>query len=351
MAGVDFFGTFPALHPGWLMFIYIVVPWIPILIGVNYVSKETHWRGGRVYSFCCNLVLFLYRFAPIMVVALLFLSTIMLINQASYAYRHLSLNRNPSYFLSVDLPSFDILKAINSVTVDNSYNQITALAQGGSRRLQASMAVDTTLTLTYHTSDFTNLATSSFFTQMCQTELAILKDNTTCINKNRYDSLLPQFYRLPQSCTPVKSPVADQLTPILSRTKNSRFVQQPLDTTNPETAIVSTYFDIGTCADTFSPSEFSDYLQRYVSAASGGGDLHITYTSASLNRDDVDNAIKDAGYYLMVAGIVCAVILFLFQRGIIMSLVTMFCFFFSLINAAAFLSLLDFEFFSFLNAG
>lgn len=347
MASVDFFGTFPALHPGWLMLIYIVAPWIPIVLGVKWVAKETHWRGGRVYSFCCNLVLFLYRYAPMMVVALLFLSSIMLINQASYAYRNLSLNRNPGYFLSVDQSSFNILSAINSVTVANSYNQITLLSQGigGRRRLQASMPVDTTLTLTYHTGDFSNVVTSDLMQQICETEVAILRDNTTCINKNRYDSVIPQLYKT-QSCVPLKVPLSSQF-PLLGLTRNSRFVQDSVDVGNPASSVLITYFDIGTCSETYDPKEFSDYLQKYVS----GSEVHVTFTSEPLNRQDVDDVIDDAGYYLMVSAIVCTIILILFQRGLVMALVTMFCFFFSLINAASFTALLSYSYFSILNAG
>ena len=344
----NFFETFPALHPGWTLFVYVLLPWIPIVVGVYSIQHEHKWRGGPIYSFLCNLTVFVYRFAPIIVLANLFWSGIIMVNQAAYAYRHMDWHRNPSYFLSVDLPSFNNLQAINYATIQDSFNAITALSSGR-RRLQLE-PVDTTLTLTYHTKTFENLVDAKRLKQICQTELNILKassGNDSCIDVSRYSSVLPSYFQMnlaAATCTQTSTAYAN-----LARMDNSLFVQDYIDPQAPETPVLLSFFDLGACRHKYTPREFSRYLQKFV--PTNATDLVVTYTTPSLNQQAVEDLTTDAGRLLTVTVIVCYVVLAVWLRGLVMPLVTMFGFFFALVNAAAFLPVMDFTGFSVLNLG
>jgi hypothetical protein len=388
---VDFFGTFPALHPGWLLLIYVVVPLVIVVPGVQLVSSEAKWRGSKIYSFFCNLTLFLYRFAPVVAVATLLWSAIILVNQASYTYRNVSLNKNPSYYLSVDLPAWDTLAAINYVTTDNSYNAVNAQkgtvdrrrrrrlfedkteeeeektsfysfffpassSEEGQHRSLQEIQVDTTLTLAYHTEGFDNVLTTTTLQHICETELNIVKaSNTTClgsISHTNYHTIMDQLYQK-GTCTPLKTPFSASF-PIFSYEDNSRYVSDDVVSTStitpssltPSSSIILSYFDIGSCVN-MNPSDFSDMLNSYVATNS---DLIVTYSSESINKIAVaDDIMNNSGYYLIASSLVCYVLLVFFLRGLLLPLIVFFSFFFAVINDASFISLLNMKYFSIYN--
>jgi uncharacterized membrane protein YgcG len=350
----DFFGSFPALHPGWTILIYVIVPWIPLLIGANSIKEETKWRGGRIYSFLCNFAGFLYRFAAIVAIAMLLWTGVIMVNQASYAFRYMDWNKDPSYFLTVDLSSFHKVSAIYYSMSDNSYNAINSLANEHNRRkrrgrrLQTDEQTGTSLTLTYHTNDFTDLISATTLQLICQTEVNLLKaGNSSCIDTTTYHSILPKIYRMP-GCTAITSPISSTFFQF-GLADNSMFVADSTDVRQPASPVLLSYFDIGSCNDVYTPSEFQDHLRSFLPATPEAEQLLITHTTEGMNRQEVEETTDNAGFLMMLSILVCYVLLLVFLRGPVMALITIFCFFFSVINAAAFLPLLGFDYFSIFN--
>jgi hypothetical protein len=349
----DFFGSFPALHPGWTILIYVIVPWIPLLIGANSIKEETKWRGGRIYSFLCNFAGFLYRFAAIVAIAMLLWTGVIMVNQASYAFRYMDWNKDPSYFLTVDLSSFHKVSAIYYSMSDNSYNAINSLANEHNRRkrrrrLQTDEQTGTSLTLTYHTNDFTDLISATTLQLICQTEVNLLKaGNSSCIDTTTYHSILPKIYRMP-GCTAITSPISSTFFQF-GLADNSMFVADNTDVRQPASPVLLSYFDIGTCNDVYTPAEFEDHLRSFLPATPEAEQLLITHTTEGMNRQEVEEATDNAGFLMMLSILVCYVLLLVFLRGPVMAMITIFCFFFSVINAAAFLPLVGFDYFSTFN--
>ena len=330
------------IHSGWAILIYVVVPWFPIIIGVRHLAKTTHWRGGSFYVFLCNFMLFLYKFAPFVSLGMFLWTCVMILVQGSYLYTHMTYQKSLEYYLRVNLPQYEYIQALSSAATQYSFNTAMAVKEEvalARRRLQMEAAVQSTLSLVYQDRDLvSNVIDPTILQLICESERDILS-NVTCIDDRRKDTFLTQIF---DTSTCVMQASLDEVKEYLANTDNTRFVQDNVNVHNVTSAILISYFDIGTCGETYTPKEFSNAIDAYTSNL-----LTVTYVNHEMERDDFYDVIGvNLLYYGILGCIIAFILLIIGLRGIFVSIIVFFSSFFAAINAAAMLPLLDYHYYS-----
>lgn len=337
VSGSNFGGVNSAI----VCLIYVIVPLFPITITMHSISSRYSWNGGRMYSLLCNFLVVLYRFAPIIAVGNLLWTILIMFNQGSYAYNKLTWQKDISYYFKVNLPDFDMMDSYYSAAALNSYNGIQGYlsSQSGSRRyLQSAEGI--TVTVAYHLDDWSNLLDSSTaLKNICLTEKNLLSDADSCINTKNYQSIIPQLFNL-VDCSPLYSSLSSK-SYIFGLSDNERYVADNTQQTSPESPVILSYFNYGSCLTELSSSQFEAKLGNYTV-----NNIISTYTVSQYNGDDFKEFSFNAAHYTLISAYVCAVVLAIGLRGIIIPIVVMFCFLFSIVNAASLLALTSYTNFS-----
>lgn len=338
--------TYPSFNSAWALFVYVVIPFFPIFLGVHSVSRTSNWRGSKFVSWVKNFVKFLYRFAPLVAVGNLFWLAVLSINQGSYIYANLSWERDVSYYTNVNLPYFSMLEAYYSAVTESSYNSViyastSSIPDRRHRQLQGSQ-VGSILTLAYHTVDFDDLlnTNTTFLQQVCYVEQDLLSKESDCFDRSAYSSIIPQFFT--SSCV-LKQALTTTVKSRFGLAVNSRYVADNTPEDDPSTPVIFSYFQTNPCQGN-SASEFLNLLNSY-----GNDTIYVTYTDDTLNDEAFALLTYNSLQYLVGSGGIAFVLLVFGARGIYIPILTFVCVLFACLNAAALLPLLGYGQFSVMN--
>ncbi|RYH05838.1 hypothetical protein EON65_43685, partial [archaeon] len=333
---------YPSVNSAWTLFTYVIVPWFPIFFGVYKAKKETKWRGSKTYRFFCNLAFVFYRYAPIFAIGQFAWSCILMVNQASYAYSNLKVAYDMAYYSQVDSYDFTALSAINNLAALNSINALNVDYGADKltrRRLQLS-ALDSSFTVSYHTEKWENMITEENLRDICYTERRLLNATSLCFNTTYYESIIPSIFT--KSCT-YKQPF-QEVRSLFGRTDNTPYVTDFINPTEPTSPVLLSYFSQGTCRENDPNNLHTDMNNLAVNRTM------ITITSTDVNENYLKDIAGNTMYYLLASLLVCFLILIVGTRGVVVSMMTVCCIFFSVINTLALLPMLQYKYISLTNS-
>lgn len=335
---------FPNINPIGALAIFVVLPvvlMIPLRTKLHSKRKPTWNVTNRMMKKVFDVAHIMIKMAPLVAFGNLLWLALLTLNQASYMRSNLHWKKSLQYYTNVNLGDFNAMNAINYAQVQFSYNTKQWSDSTGvlpdRRRLQSQ--VGSTMTLTYHTSDWSNLLNDTMLTKVCHVEKEL--QSVSCLSGVQYTTIVDNFVNR-TTC----QPYANFTTNIYAagNTDNRRFVADNTTEGNLESPVLLSYYDQTSCT-TLSPDDMYDALN---SRASKYG-LMVSYTQSDLNEEDFSNAAHDSVYYLIAAGFVTFVCLVFSVRGFWVPIVTMGCILAAMINATAMLPLMGFEGFSVYN--
>jgi hypothetical protein len=193
--------------------------------------------------------------------------------------------------------------------------------------------------IVYHTDNWDNMLTADNLVNICRTEQKLIQQ-MTCINFDKYKSMIPTIFDL-STCTYFTS-FEDSLYKF-GLSENSPYVEDGISATYPRSDILISFFKTGTCTDYSEDQLVSMFDKVEVD------NVEITYVSQDFVQLEFDAAIFDALYYSAVTIIFCAGFMLLSVRGLIVTMITLFCIIISIVHASAILPYWDYGSFSAFN--
>lgn len=215
------------------------------------------------------------------------------------------------------------------------------------RKLQAS-DVGSSITIAYHTNDFSNLLNYTTLTSICKIEQELLNDPYNCLDVSSYHSIIPTLFN--KNCV-LYRPISAQVA-ILASPDNSRYVVDNFDIYKPYNPIIFSYFKIGTCDNylgTTIDEKLNEYTENENSKIQDSNKKYmITYSSNLLSNDEIFNEAFVI-FYLFIGGFsFCYFLLIFTSRNFFFPAVVFFIILFSVINSASILISFGFQKFSLL---
>lgn len=275
-------------------------------------------------------------------------------NQALFAFSTLLVGSDISYYLKVDLSSYDAwgklyvthrralitypiffdfpdlsqmfpdaLNVASSTTSFNSYlSSIQYATMPSHRFLQTSSG--NTFSIIYHLSDWGNLLNEDTMTRICETEMSI-KANCPCLNLLSFSSVIPTTFD-PITCQSTGDLQSTYTT--FNSVEISEYFDDSFRISNIRSAVVISYAKAGSCE---SQSATGMTAQLNSNALQG---IQISYAESNLLQKAFLDAIINA-LYLSVVGLIVFTGIFIFGiRGVLVTLCTLFCLVISLLCAA-----------------
>ena len=297
-----------------------------------------------------KLANFLKRFSALVTYLNLMVTLFVTLNMAIYTAESIQLiTTDVSYYLKVNLPAYDSVDAINSAQSQNSFNNMvnTVPSRRVLHEINASMTINRrldntgpTLSLVYHTNNWDNLLTDSNLISVCKSEQQIIA-NMKCLDTSGYKSAIPLVFN-PQTCQYLTS--YSQSLYVFGLSDNAPYVQDNIDSSNPQSGILLSYFHLGSCGSSYTYQQFYDSTNQNCENGIKSCNVVNQYFNAEF-QDDIINAIRISLYSLVI----CSIFMVLAVRGLIVAVFTVYSIFVSTICAAAFLRLWGYGTFSAFN--
>lgn len=337
----DFNAVYDYLDSSTVLVLYVSVPIVPFLIGVALVSRQTDWRAGRWESFIRNCALLVSKFAPLIAILNLVWALLVVFYQVSFLYAKVSLSRDLSYYVQVDLPDYERVGAINLAVYTTSFS-LLSFGDGGrrQRRLQTAGDIDDdTFSLVYHLQSYQNFLTSDLLIDACATERNII-GNLTCIDPSKYKSMIPAVFDT-SSCDFYTS-FSDAL-PAFGLAENNIYVEQNVEAVNPQSSVLLSYFELGACE-----SVTQEALQKVLEASSVG-DVQVTLVGSKYQAQEYDAYFANTTRMAVIAFIACFLFMMIAVRGFVVTFTAALCIGIAAVNSAAVLSTFQYDTFSSFN--
>jgi hypothetical protein len=335
---------FPNIHPIGALAIFIVLPavlMIPLRTKLHSKRKPTWNVSNRLMKKVFDIAHVMIKMAPLVALGNLLFLTLLTLNQASYMRSSLQWKKNPQYYSTINLGDFDEMNAINYVQVQYSYNAKRWSDSTGvlpdRRRLQSQ--VGSTMTLAYHTAEWSNMLNDTMLSRVCSLERELQAIN--CLAGVQYTTIVDTFVNL-TDCRPYSN-----FTSIIyqaANTDNRRFVADNVTEGNLRSAVLFSYFDQTFCSYVDANGMYNDLNDK-----AKAYNLEISCTNQDINEKEFSNATHDSVYYLIAAGFVTFVCLVISCRGLWVPIITMACILAAMINATAMLPLMGYQGFSVYN--
>lgn len=327
----------PNINPIAALMLFIAIPaivMVPLRTKLHSKRKPTWNVTNRVMKKVFDIAHVMIKMAPLVAFGNLIWLGLLTINQASYLRSKMNWKLVPQYYSTINLAEFDEMSALNYVQVQYSYNarrwsQSTGVLPDR-RRLQSQ--VGSSLTLTYHTKDWSNMLNATVLSNICNLENDIQSIN--CIAGVQFTTIVDNFVN---RTTCQSFPDFGTNIYQAANTDNRRFVADNTTEGNLESPVILSYFD-----ETFCSYMNPDDLYNELNNKAAKYNLMVSYTNHDLNEQEFTNASSDSVYYLIAAGFVTFVCLVLSVRGIWVPIITMACILAAMINAAAMLPLMGF---------
>jgi hypothetical protein len=334
------YATVPATDPYYVLIAFVAFPLVVFGIIDIITTCFTKNKHGYFQGLYDNIIWMLFNLAPLIAILMILWGLVISGIQALYLSEHATLATDLDYYLKVDIPQYEVVDLIDQAEQVHSMNyyfaQVSFPKPPSSpfrRRLKSSS--NQNLGLIYHTNDWQNMLSEQNMVSACETELNILK-NVPCIDTSSSHSLLHSVFR-PGTCH-FRTSYADALWSF-GQPDNSQYVADNVDANNPESAIISSLFELGTCG------EFTvQGLQDELNDQSEGG-VEVTYVCPSFITKAFQDGIYNGAYISVLALIMSAIFIAISVRGVVVTIVTLISIFISVINAAAILC--DFRYGSF----
>lgn len=297
-----------------------------------------------------QLTNFLKRFSGSITILNIMVTLFVTVNMAVYTAESTQLiTTDVSYYLKVNLPAYDSINAISSAQSQNSFNTMVTtvpfrrVLHERNENITINRRLDNTgpaLSLVYHTNNWGNVLTESNLVSVCKSEQKIIA-NMKCLDTSGYKSAIPLVFN-PQTCQYLTS--YSQSLYVFGLSENAPYVQDNVDSSNPQSGILLSYFHLGSCGSSYSYTKFYDQVNGNCQNGIKSCNVVNQYFNAEF-QDDIINAIQVSIFSLVV----CSIFMIFAVRGIIVAFITVYSIFVSTICAAAFLRLWGYGTFSAFN--
>lgn len=345
----------------------------------NSTVKPLSWS-----SFRYKIAFITYKYAHIMGIGFLFFGSFLCFLQVQFAFGSLCFSVDIDYYLTVNNPSYDAMTAISGAQDFNSLatsGYLSALAlttkgalsrarlqhtasstnfhklrgkKGSHRILTNASTFETsvhlgrrlgnyetsTLSLVYHNDDspWSNVLTEDYLVSLCLAEQSIIA-SVGCINSNDPKSLLLNIFD--SNCNYKMS--FSETSKTFTLAENEAYVE---DNCDGRSSILISYYQLGSCHDIYSSSQFQTALDDALYPDSG---VSLTFVEVNYMYDDFVDAIVDAGKISAISLVVCVCFLVVGIRGFILAITTLLCVVISVSHAAAVLVCFGYSCFSAFN--
>ncbi len=257
------------------------------------------------------------------------LTILLSLNQICYSYQNnLSISLDPTYYSRTNSAIGDDVEAIIL-----SGSQSFASLSETSRRLSSS---DSWIAFVYHTSNFDELLYSRNFEAICHTENNILK-KLPCIYSSGIKSIIPSVFNT-TSCTQLYG--AHQK---YSMYENQNYLQDNVNSLEPNSTIVISYFQSNYCNDYSIKS-----IQSQLSALTVNP-IQITVVDDNFIRQDFYNNVVDAYSTSGISILIMTIFLVFGLRGVFTTIAVFYSMLVSIIAAIGFLPHGNYSHFSIYN--
>ena len=270
-----------------------------------------------------QLASFLKRSSGLISILNIIVTLFVTINMALYTVDHTKLfTTDVSYYLKVNLPAYDSINAISSAQSQNSFNTMVTtvptrrVLHERKENITINRRLDNTgpaLSLVYHTNNWENVLTESNLISVCKSEQQIIA-NMKCLDTDGYKSAIPLVFN-PQTCQYLTS--YSQSLYVFGLSENAPYVQDNVDSSNPQSGILLSYFHLGSCGSSYSYKTFYDEVNENCENGIKTCNVVIQYFNAEF-QEDIINAIQISIFSLVV----CSIFMVLAVRGIIVAVIT-----------------------------
>lgn len=319
-----------------ILVIFIVGPWLPFLAGVRIIARTTRWEGSFLTRFIKNCTLFTSKYSLFVSFGNIFWALIIGASQLTYIYNKVHYENDPSYYLQVNLPAYDAVRTIDIAENKASFYSLGQLQVSNRRKLLESEA----LYIVYHTNHWDNILNKTELENICLSEKSIL-ENVNCIDSTNYKSAISEIFDI-STCQYWTS--YTKAVSYMGQAENADYVAENMNTNFEESAILQSYFGVGSCDQDFTSEEFTQELNDYTIS-----NIKTTFAGEKMLKLEFQEAIDDAITLCTVAAIISGVIIAISVRGLVIATTTFFCILISLINAAAVLPVMRYQSFSVFN--